>query len=55
MDNEQIEYSALNQKLLECLQLYDTLMQQEQYNAYTMQMNNLSLQEFIAPENLTVT
>merc|ERR1712156_495421 len=31
MDTEQIEYTQLNQKLLQCLHLYDTLMQQEQF------------------------
>merc|ERR1711953_90553 len=36
MDTEQIELTQLNQKLLQCLQLYDSLMQQEQFNAFNM-------------------
>jgi len=47
MDTEQIEYTQLNQKLLQCLHLYDTLMQQEQFsNPYMLnqQMGNMSLQ-----------
>jgi len=47
MDTEQIEYTQLNQKLLQCLHLYDTLMQQEQFNHPYMlnqQMGNMSLQ-----------
>merc|ERR1712168_878359 len=43
MDTEQIEYTQLNQKLLQCLHLYDTLMQQEQFsNPYMLnqQMGN---------------
>lgn len=49
MDTEQIEYTQLNQKLLQCLQLYDTLMQQEQFATPYMQpinhqMNNMSIQ-----------
>ena len=47
MDTEQIEYTQLNQKLLQCLHLYDTLMQQEQFsNPYLLnqQMGNMSLQ-----------
>ena len=47
MDTEQIEYTQLNQKLLQCLHLYDTLMQQEQFsNPYMLnqQMGNMSIQ-----------
>ena len=50
MDTEQIEYTQLNQKLLQCLHLYDTLMQQEQFsNPYMLnqQMGNMSLQVFL--------
>ena len=51
MDTEQIEYTQLNQKLLQCLHLYDTLMQQEQFsNPYMLnqQMGNMSLQVFLS-------
>lgn len=51
MDTEQIEYTQLNQKLLQCLHLYDTLMQQEQFsNPYMLnqQMGNMSLQVLVS-------
>ena len=35
MDTEQLELTQLNQKLLQCLQLYDSLMQQQ----FTPQIN----------------
>ena len=45
MDTEQIKYTQLNEKLLQCLQLYDTLMTQEQQFSYMhQQMAGMSFQ-----------
>ena len=45
MDTEQIKYTQLNEKLLQCLQLYDTLMTQEQQYSYMQQqMGQMSFQ-----------
>ena len=59
MDQEQLELTQLNQKLLQCLQLYDTLMQQQfppQQQSYMPphQMTNHQMSQQMANMNIQV-
>ena len=49
MDTEQIKYTQLNEKLLQCLQLYDTLMTQEQQYQHTYMQQQMGAMTFQVP------
>ena len=46
MDTEQIKYTQLNEKLLQCLQLYDTLMTQEQQYQHSYMQQQMGAMTF---------
>ena len=51
MDREQLELTQLNQKLLQCLQLYDSLMQQQ--FPQQPQLHNPQMANYITPQPMT--